>query len=40
MIPPSTTVAELVLILDDSLTLIDENWVIAVHSPHVDAVLS
>lgn len=39
-IPPATTVGELLLILDDSLTVIDENWVIDVHSPYVDAVIS
>lgn len=38
-IPPATTVGELLLILDDSLTVVDENWLIDVHSPHVVAVV-
>lgn len=38
-ITPSTTIGELLLILDDSLTVIDENWLIDVHSPHVVAVV-
>ena len=39
-IPPTTTVGELLLILDDCLTVIDENWVIDVHSPYVVSVAS
>lgn len=37
-IPPSILVGELLLILNDNLIVIDENWVIDVHSPHVVAV--
>jgi hypothetical protein len=36
--PPSSTVGELLLILDDNLEVIDENWMIDVHSPYVDAI--
>lgn len=39
IISPSTTVGELLLILDDNLTVIDENWLIDVQSPHVIAVV-
>lgn len=35
---PSTTVGELLLILDDSLEVIDENWLIDIHSPYVVAI--
>lgn len=37
MIAPSATVGELLLILDDNLEVIDENWLIDVHSPYVIA---
>lgn len=37
-ISPST-VGELLLILDDNLEVIDENWLIDVHSPNVTAIL-
>ena len=37
-IPPSSTVGELLLILDENLAVIDENWVIDVHSSNVDAI--
>ena len=30
-----TTVGELTLILDESLEVFDENWVVDVHSPYV-----
>lgn len=36
-IAPSTTIGELILILNDSLEVIDENWLIDVRSPHVIA---
>ncbi len=38
-IPPSTTVGELLLILDDDLEVIDENWLVDVESPYVDAIV-
>lgn len=38
-VPPSTTIGELLLILDDNLEVIDENWLIDIHSPHVIAIL-
>lgn len=37
-IPPASTVEELVLILDDTLEIIDENWLIDVQSPYVIAI--
>ncbi len=33
-----TTVGELSLILDDNLEVIDENWLIDIHSPYVLAI--
>ncbi len=38
-IPPSTTVGELSLILDDSLEVTDENWLIDVQSPYIIAIV-
>lgn len=38
-IPPSATVGELLLILNDSLEVIDENWLIDLRSPHVVAIV-
>lgn len=38
-IPPATTVGELLLILDDDLEVIDENWLVDVESPYVDAIV-
>jgi len=35
---PSATVGELLLILNDSLEVIDENWLIDVQSPYVAAI--
>jgi hypothetical protein len=37
-ISPSETVGELLLILDENLEIIDENWIIDVQSPHVVAI--
>ncbi|MGB8701244.1 MAG: hypothetical protein WCD18_17665 [Thermosynechococcaceae cyanobacterium] len=37
-IPPSETVGELLLVLDDDLEVIDENWIINVQSPYVVAI--
>jgi hypothetical protein len=37
-VPPSATVGELLLILNDNLEVIDENWVIDVQSPYVIAI--
>lgn len=37
-IPSVTTVGELLLVLDDSLEIIDENWVIDIRSPYVVAI--
>jgi hypothetical protein len=37
-IPPSALVGELLLILDDSLEVVDENWLIDVQSPYVVAI--
>ena len=37
-ISPSTTVGELILILDDSLTVIDENWLVDIQSSYVVAI--
>lgn len=37
-IPPSETVGELLLILDESLEVIDENWLINFQSPYVVAI--
>lgn len=34
-VPPTATVGELLLILDDSLEVIDENWLIDIQSPYV-----
>ncbi len=39
-LPPSTAVGELILILDDNLEVIDENWLIDVQSPYVIAISS
>lgn len=36
-IPTAVTIGELLLILDDSLEVIDENWLIDVQSPYVIA---
>ena len=36
-ISPTATVGELLLILDDSLEIIDENWLIDLRSPYVIA---
>ncbi|KAM3097897.1 hypothetical protein ACKFKG_07345 [Phormidesmis sp. 146-35] len=38
LVPTGLPVGELLLVLDDSLEVIDENWVIDVHSPHVVAI--
>lgn len=37
-IPPSETVGELLLILNENLEIIDENWIIDVQSPYIDAI--
>jgi hypothetical protein len=37
-IPPSETVGELLLILDENLEIIDENWIIDVQSSYVVAI--
>jgi hypothetical protein len=38
VIPPTTAIGELLLVLDESLEVIDENWLVDVRSPYVIAI--